>query len=258
MYPLKDKVALITGAANGIGLALAQGLAKEGCRVILTDNDTEALAAAQTTFDVPVLCLGLDVTDREQWEATRQRVEASYGCVDILCNNAGIGPDGQDLLDTDLAIFTKIIDINVYGVLHGIQTFGPAMRERQSGHILNVASMAGLLSSPQFGAYSPSKFAVVALSETLRAELENDHVGVTVFCPGFCQTQLAETTRKAIGRAAGAELLERGMAPEVAVETALRAIKNNWLYALSHQEFRLPLQDRMEELIDAFSKHRRN
>lgn len=250
------KVAFITGAAQGIGAAIAQRFHSMGASVALADIDMAAAEAAADRLGERALPVHLDVTSREQWLAAKEAALAHFGTVDILCNNAGIGPDGFLLADVPPAMYHDIMRVNVDGVFNGIHTFGSHFRSKQSGYIVNVASMAGHLGSPQMGAYTASKFAVVGLSEVLQAEMEPYNVGVTVFCPGVVNTQLGERALERGGISIPFLELQESMEPEEAVGELIDAIECERLYAFSHANFQLHVQARMETVLDAFShKH---
>ncbi|MBV9993814.1 MAG: SDR family oxidoreductase [Caulobacteraceae bacterium] len=197
MTELAGRVALVTGGASGIGLGAAQALASRGVRIVLADIDARQLALAQPTVAAESLAVQLDVSDRSAWARARAEAEARFGQVDILVQSAGIGPDGRSLAAMQPESFDRLIRINLTGVYNGVSAFAPGMAERGLGHIVNIASVAGLMPIPTIGAYVAAKFGVVGLSETLRIELGPSGVGVSVVCPGGVRTRLAETTRAA-------------------------------------------------------------
>lgn len=256
MSYFKDKTAFITGAASGIGRALTNRLHGLGANVVMTDIDADGAATAASALGERALALALDVTDRIAWDLAKQRAIDHFGTVDVLCNNAGIGPDGFLLADVPPAMFDEVMRVNVAGVFNGIHAFGSHFRARQAGYIINVASMAGHLGSPQMGAYTASKFAVVGLSEVLQSEMEPYGVGVTVFCPGVVNTNLGATALARGGINIPFLELQESMEPEQAVDELIDAVENERLYAFSHANFQLHVQARMETVLDAFShKH---
>ena len=256
MSYFNGKVAFITGAAHGIGFAIARRFHGLGASVVLADIDTAAAEAAANALGERALPLNLDVTCRESWATAKDAALAHFDTVDILCNNAGIGPDGFLLADVPPPMYHDIMRVNVDGVFNGIHTFGGHFRAKQAGYIVNVASMAGHLGSPQMGAYTASKFAVVGLSEVLQAEMEPYNVGVTVFCPGVVNTQLGERALERGGISIPFLELQETMEPEEAVGELINAIESERLYAFSHANFQLHVQARMETVLDAFShKH---
>jgi len=202
----EGKTAFVTGGASGIGLGIAKALSARGCRVILADIDTEALEITASTFPGEVETVALDVRDRDQWAAAREQVEARFGPVSILVNNAGIMNEGSanykeySLISQTPESFDRMIGINLVGVYNGIHTFGPGMAERGDGHIVNTSSSQGVVSCGGVGAYCAAKFGVVGMSEALRQELADLGVGVSVLCPGVVETNLPNSTNKLVGR----------------------------------------------------------
>jgi short-subunit dehydrogenase len=197
---LRHKRALITGAASGIGYATAEAFGKRGADLILTDIDSEALEQARADFEsagVRVSSHFVDVADADAMQELADEVHQD-GPIDILVNNAGVGVGGG-ILDTSLEDWNWVIDVNLRGVVHGVHYFGPEMQP--GSHIVNIASVAGLMASAQLGAYSTTKFAVVGLSEALKQELEGSDIAVTAICPGFISTNIARSMRY-VGRMA--------------------------------------------------------
>lgn len=225
------QVAVVTGAASGIGKGLAGELAARGLSVVLADLPSDALRASATQLadaGGSVLAQPTDVSDPEAVNALARRTLEHFGRVDLVVNNAGISDAQAPLWEADLADWHKVLGINLFGVLHGIRAFVPHLIEAGRGHVVNTASLAGLIASPTGGAYAVSKHGVVALSETLRAELEfNGHpVGVTVVCPGFVNTPILAGLPDAI-----AGEIPEGLDPKVA--ESLEALRG-------------PLQDMLE------------
>ncbi|MDF3300859.1 SDR family oxidoreductase [Streptomyces tropicalis] len=193
------QLVLVTGAGSGIGRATACAFAEAGARVVAVDRDAEAaartaelarLAGAQNAWAETV-----DVSDAAAMEKLARRTAAEYGTVDVLVNNAGIGLSGS-FLDTSPEDWRKVLDVNLWGVIHGCRLFGRQMAERgQGGHIVNTASAAAFQPSRALPAYSTSKAAVLMLSECLRAELAGQGIGVTAVCPGFVNTGITATAR---------------------------------------------------------------
>ena len=247
---INGKIALVTGAASGIGLAIARALAAGGSRVIMADIDRDELERATTTIPGAEMIV-LDVTDRDRWATAKER----FGAIDILVNNAGIGPDGFTLADMDPEAFDRIIRINLVSVFNGVSAFAAAMRERGSGYIVNTASMAGLTASPRLGGYTAAKFGVVGMSEVLRAELLPHGVGVSVLCPGFVPTRLAETTGKAGSAVPSADLSSTTAAPvDAAVigRLVVDAIAVGKPLIVTHGQYRDPVQARLDSVAAAF------
>ncbi|MEV8317932.1 SDR family oxidoreductase [Streptomyces sp. NPDC059900] len=209
--PAKDSVAtgkhadrfggqlvLVTGAGSGIGRATAFAFAEAGARVVAVDRDAES-AARTAEMSRLIGAPGawgetVDVADEQAMEKLAEKVAREYGVVDVLVNNAGIGLSGS-FLDTSAEDWKKVLDVNLWGVIHGCRLFGKQMAERgQGGHIVNTASAAAFQPSKALPAYSTSKAAVLMLSECLRAELAGQGIGVSAICPGFVNTNITATT----------------------------------------------------------------
>lgn len=187
----------ITGAASGLGLALARHYAKQGWWVALADIQDEAGEQARAELGRPeneVFYQHVDVTRINDFQAWRKSIEQRWGGLDLLINNAGVATHGA-VEDAPLEDWEWVLNINLMGVVRGCRTFIPLFRQQQQGQIVNIASMAGLVHSPEMGSYNASKAGVVAVSETLLGELAPSHVRVSVVCPGFFPTGLAKTAR---------------------------------------------------------------
>lgn len=247
--------AFITGGAGGIGLAIGQALLDCGARVAFADIDRAELDRAIPRLGNDAMPIELDVTDRDGWRAAREAAEARYGPIDVLVNNAGIGPDGHAFADMEPAAFDRTVAINLTGVFNGIRCFVPGMRERGRGHVVNTASMAGLTATARLGAYTATKFAVVGMSEVLRSELKDTGVGVSVLCPGLIASRLGETTRASgIERAPDmpAAHSAEAMDPRIAAQDVLRAICENRATIVTHGEYRPFVERRMQRILVAF------
>lgn len=193
------QLVLVTGAASGIGRATAFAFAEAGARVVAVDRDADG--AARTAELARLLgaprawAETVDVSDEEAMEKLADKVTTEYGVVDVLVNNAGIGMAGS-FMDTTTEDWRTLLDVNLWGVIHGCRAFGRRMAERgQGGHIVNTASLAAYQPSRSLPAYSTSKAAVLMLSECLRAELAGQDIGVSAICPGFVNTNITATTR---------------------------------------------------------------
>ncbi|MFI6374020.1 SDR family oxidoreductase [Streptomyces sp. NPDC050546] len=191
------QLVLVTGAGSGIGRATALAFAEAGARVVAVDRDAEA--AARTAESSRLMGASAawaetaDVSDEQAMEKLAEKVTLEYGVVDVLVNNAGIGLSGS-FFDTTPEDWKQVLDVNLWGVIHGCRLFGRRMAERgQGGHIVNVASAAAYLPSRALPAYSTSKAAVLMLSECLRAELAGRGIGVTAVCPGIVNTAITST-----------------------------------------------------------------
>jgi NADP-dependent 3-hydroxy acid dehydrogenase YdfG len=191
------KTIVITGAGSGFGRELACVYAQAGWRVGITDIDAQRAEETLALLGAEVqghFALHHDVQSETQWQAVYQQVMERWGRLDVLINNAGVAAGGR-LEETPLSDWQWIMDIDLMGVMKGCHTFAALMREQKSGHIVNIASFAGLAGAPHIAAYGTAKAGVVAMSEILRAELHDDHVGVSVVCPAFVKTNLLDTFR---------------------------------------------------------------
>jgi NAD(P)-dependent dehydrogenase (short-subunit alcohol dehydrogenase family) len=266
---VKGKAAFVTGGASGIGLALGRALAEAGCYVMLADIEEAALRDAVRSFDgiFPEICgVACDVADPASVDRAAAEAISVFGKIHIICNNAGVaGGSGAD--DISLASWHWVLDVNLMGVVHGLRAFLPHIRAHgEGGHIVNTASMAGVLSDGGMGLspYTASKYAVVAISEGLRAELAPHGIGVTVLCPGFVRTRIAEAWRNRPARygahvasprgAAVAELVRTGMDPHAVAERVLAAIRDDELYVFTHAEYRQAVEARFGGILAAFDR----
>jgi NADP-dependent 3-hydroxy acid dehydrogenase YdfG len=201
------KTAVVTGAASGIGLALTNAFAARGLNVVLADVNEDALAAAgdvvRSKGGRAVECR-CDVAVADEVERMRARALRNFGRVDIICNNAGVMLPFEPTWQHSLAEWKWLLGINLMGVVHGIQTFLPLLVEQRSGHLLNTASMAGVATIPFNGPYNASKHAVVALTETIAAEMVQLRlpIGATVLCCGLVATGIRSSVQKRPGAAA--------------------------------------------------------
>jgi NAD(P)-dependent dehydrogenase (short-subunit alcohol dehydrogenase family) len=197
---LEGKVAVVTGGASGIGYAIAAAFAERGVRLALADIESDALDKAVSSLAdqgaKEVTGVVTDVSDLESVKALRESVEAQLGPVDLLFNNAGVGGGGLSW-QMEHSTWQWVLGVNLWGVIHGIEVFVPGMVERGSGHIVNTASLAGLIVAPGMGPYTASKHAVVGISETLLRDFQTvgSPVGVSVLCPGMVRTKIAESAR---------------------------------------------------------------
>jgi NAD(P)-dependent dehydrogenase (short-subunit alcohol dehydrogenase family) len=233
----KVRHALVTGGASGIGLGIVNAFAERGIAVTALDVIQERLDAEFSGRGETVLPCRVDTRDREGWTKAKRTAEARFGAVDVLVNNAGIGPDGHELADMTAESFDRTIAIDLTGVFNGVHAFVNDMKARGQGHIVNTASMNGvILGMARYGAYASAKFAVVALSEALREELAPHGIGVSVLCPGPVYSNMSETSRL-LGSDHPAKRWPDGtvgMDPIRAGRMVLRAIELNLSHILTH------------------------
>ena len=253
MQRIERCVAFVSGAASGIGYAIAAALIGAGARAVLTDIDAAELERAVVRLGENAAGCVLDVTDRHQWSEAKAFVERRFGPVEILVCNAGVRPNGQDLADMDPADFERVLGINLTGVFNGIATFAAGLRARGDGHIVLTASNAGLTPIARCADYVASKFGVLGLGESLRMEMAPRNVGVSVLCPGGVWSRLTQPegmTREKLIAMRGNEhkMIE---ASEVG-RLVLAGIRQNRSHIHTHGELRKSMARRAAELLQDF------
>jgi NAD(P)-dependent dehydrogenase (short-subunit alcohol dehydrogenase family) len=270
MKDLNQRVAVVTGAASGIGYALAERFADEGMRVVLADVEDQALARASESLNArgaTTLAVRTDVSQAGDVEALADATLTRFGAVHVLCNNAGVGGDAAPTWELPLETWRWVLEVNFWGVVHGVRTFVPIMlRQDTEGHIVNTASMAGLLSMPLLSPYHATKFAVVSLTESLHYELAlaNAKLGTSVLCPGFVRTNIMDSARNrpehlraALPTAEASQALlgafqsvvAAGIPPSVVAERVVEAIREKRFYIFPHPEMLVAVRARMETLL---------
>jgi NAD(P)-dependent dehydrogenase (short-subunit alcohol dehydrogenase family) len=201
----EGRTAVVTGAASGIGLGLATRFAEAGMKVVMADIEKDPLDVAAEVLrsrGTEVLTVPTDVSDGEQVDALAAQAVDRFGPVHVLCNNAGVG-NSKTIATLTTADWSWVLGVNLWGVIHGLRAFLPGMLAHgEPGHVVNTASMAGLFAAPTMGPYCASKFAVVAISETLQQEMAMaaSMIGVSVLCPGMVSTRIHQAERNRPGR----------------------------------------------------------
>lgn len=239
MKDFRDKAVLITGAGSGIGRETARLFARKGTRLLLVDvndegnEETRRLIADEDGGQAQTF--HADVGDAQSMEQLAAAVHEQIPAVDVLINNAGIGSAGR-FLDVSLATWHRVLDINVMGVVHGCHYFLPPMVERgEGGHVVNLASAAAFLAAPEMPAYATSKFAVLGMSEALRADMAQHGIGVSAICPGIVNTPIVANTIYEGGMGADAGVRDRivefyqkrNYTPEQVAKGILSAVRHN-------------------------------
>jgi NAD(P)-dependent dehydrogenase (short-subunit alcohol dehydrogenase family) len=269
MHELRDKVAVVTGGASGIGRAMVDRFAAEGMKVVVADVEPTALAATERELAAAghaVLAVVADVAKPGDVDALAERALARFGSVHVLCNNAGVsvgGPMWEHTLDD----WRWVLGVNLWGVIHGVRTFVPIMlRQNEPAHVVNTASLAGLSSNPFLGVYNVTKHGVVTLSETLAQELATlgAPIKVSVLCPGFVQTKIVDSNRnRPPDLADGADRVRpeefeqliraavaTGTPPAAVAALVVAAIREDRFYILPHPELTATrVRSRMEDIL---------
>jgi NAD(P)-dependent dehydrogenase (short-subunit alcohol dehydrogenase family) len=271
MENLTGKVAVITGAASGIGKAVALRAAAEGMRVVLADIEESSLKEADgevAARGAETLTVVTDVSDADSVRALRDRSLEAFGAVHLVHNNAGVGGGGP-IWDVPEQDWRWILGVNLWGVVHGVATFVPLLIEQGEGHVVNTASIAGLTTAPFLGPYNATKQAVVAISETLFKDLQAtgvSGVGVSVLCPGFVRTRIAESSRNRPSwapervaddtegaetlRSAIGDMIASGIAPDDVAAQVLDAVRTNTFYIRTHPELDAAIATRFSEILE--------
>ncbi len=273
MKEFRDRVAVVTGAASGIGKAMAERFAAEGMKVVMADVEAPALDAAARELEdkgAAVFPYRADVSKAEDVEGLAKRVFDEFGEVRLLCNNAGVAGGTGLTWDSTLADWQWVVGVNLWGVIHGVKFFLPRMIEQGTeGHIVNTASLAGLISGPGLAIYGVTKHAVVSLSETLFHELKlaGSQVHVSVLCPAWVNTKIMDSARNRpddllnkpqeenpLPAAEAMEqmvrgLLAQGLPPSEIGQKVFEAVRDEKFYILPHPQYAHMIRTRMEDIL---------
>ncbi|MGB1140500.1 MAG: SDR family NAD(P)-dependent oxidoreductase [Halioglobus sp.] len=269
MQDFQGRVAVVTGAASGIGLATATRFAQEGMKVVLGDIQQDALDAAVQSLVAAghdVTGVRVDVSSRDDLQRLADTAITSYGKVNVVHNNAGVVRAGQfeELTDED---WQWVLGVDLWSVIYGVSIFLPLIKTAGEGHIVNTASSAGLQSTENIAPYNVAKFGVVALTETLRLELDalDLPVSTSVLCPGAVQTRICEShrNREATGASAGTEsstentfremagpIVQTGLAPEAVAGMIVDAIRADDFWIITHPQWKAVMQERVGGMQD--------
>ncbi|MBI3372453.1 MAG: SDR family NAD(P)-dependent oxidoreductase [Betaproteobacteria bacterium] len=270
MKELRGNVSVVTGGASGLGRAMALAFAREGMHVAIADVDAanlERVAAELRATGVKAFAARVDVSKAEQVDRFAQDVLGALGGVHVVCNNAGVAPIGA-AWESTLADWEWTMGVNLWGVIHGVRAFTPMLLAQNEGHIVNTASVAGLINPPSSAVYNVTKHGVVALSETLHHDLDerNSKVGVSVLCPAYVPTGIADSARnrpvelsnpesgKSADQLAREEMLRKAVTSgKVSAEQVARAVvdavKENRFYILTHPRINGAIRARMEAIL---------
>lgn len=267
MQDLAGKTAVITGGASGIGFAMARRLGAQGMRIALADVEQGPLGRAEAVLSgdgVEVAGFVTDVSDAAAVDELAEKVLDRFGAVHVVCNNAGVGGGGRTW-ETSLEMWRWVLGVNLWGVIHGIRTFVPRLIAQGEGHVVNTASIAGMLSGPGAGPYNASKHAVVAISESLYHELAlaASPVGVSVLCPGYVSTRIHEAARNwpasqgpmpaardEEARERLRQAIEGGMDPNEVARLVHDAILSKRFWILTHEELNPRVLERYQRAVE--------
>ena len=273
MSQFVGKTAVISGGAEGIGLSIAKALGEQKMNVVLTDIDEENLQKAGLELEsagIPVLTVTLDVADEAQWQTVAEQAVARFGKVHMIVNNAGVGGDSGSIENEQTKGWQWALDVNLMGVIYGAKVMVPLIkRHGEGGWIVNVASMAGMGGVPYNGAYTATKAAVVALSESWAGELQRKGIKVSVLCPAFVQTRIFDSERNRpvryqtdIAKVAdeprfpskAKALVENGIDVSIVGKRVVEALNEGELYIFTHPNYRAVVQERSDAIDAAFER----
>jgi NAD(P)-dependent dehydrogenase (short-subunit alcohol dehydrogenase family) len=274
MRDFTDKTAFVTGGASGIGLALGRAFAEAGMKVMLADVEAGALDQALhnlSNHGNRVQGIRCDVGDAESVERAARATFDAFGNVHVVCNNAGVAAGGG-IDNISIDNWRWVVDVNLMGVVYGVRSFLPHMlKHREGGHIVNTASMAGMINGMGFSPYAATKFAVVSMSEGLAMQLQPHGIGVSVLCPEFVRTRIGESGRNRPERygespqldpaspaaqvvAEIARRLEAGIDPGEVAAKVLEAIRNEQFYIFTHPNMRQAVDGRFAAIQAAMDR----
>lgn len=270
MKTFRDRVAVVTGGASGIGRAMAERFATEGMKVVLADIESAALAATEAEMKAAgasVLSVRIDVAKAAEIEALARKTLSAFGAVHIVCNNAGVASTPVPCWEQSVADWEWVMGVNLWAVIHGIRVFVPILlHQKAEGHVVNTASVAGLTSSPYMSPYNVTKHGVVTLSECLHLELAaaGAAVKVSVLCPAWVNTRIGDSARNrpmseetdpllssSQTQLAGAirKFIAEGIPPQAVAQRVLNAIRDEQFWILTHPDFKPMIEDRAAGIV---------
>ena len=267
------KTAVISGGAEGIGLSIAKALGEQKMNIVLTDINEKNLQKASLeleTIGVPVLPLVLDVAKEDQWQEVAEKAIARFGKIHMVVNNAGVGGESGSIENQNARGWQWALDVNLMGVVFGAKVMVPLIKQHgEGGWIVNVASMAGMGGTPYGGAYTATKAAVVAVSESWAGELESEGINVSVLCPAFVQTRIYDSERnrqsqyKSDKKSAISEnvflnkakkMVENGIEVSIVGKRVVEALNDGEFYIFTHPNYRPLVEERSSQINAAFEK----
>ena len=273
MFKFEGRTAVISGGAEGIGLSIAKALGEQKMNIVLADIDEKNLlksTAELESLGIPVLAALLDVADEMQWKSVAEKAVERFGKVHMVVNNAGVGGDSGPIENQETEGWQWALGVNLMGVVYGAKVMTPLIKDHgEGGWILNVASMAGMGGVPYSGAYTASKAAVVALSESWAAELQDKRIGVSVLCPAFVQTRIYDSERNRPDKYKSEnyqienessvskqtkQMVKDGIDVSIVGKRVVEAINHGELYIFTHPNYRQVNQQRFNGIDEAFAR----
>ncbi|MDB0001755.1 SDR family NAD(P)-dependent oxidoreductase [Gammaproteobacteria bacterium] len=273
MFKFEGRTAVISGGAEGIGLSIAKALGEQKMNIVLADIDEKNLlksSAELESLGIPVLGALLDVADEMQWKSVADKAIEKFGKVHIVVNNAGVGGDSGPIENQETEGWQWALGVNLMGVVFGAKVMTPLIKNHgEGGWILNVSSMAGMGGVPYSGAYTASKAAVVALSESWAAELKDKRIGVSVLCPAFVQTRIYDSERNRPDKYKSEnyqienessfskqtkQMVKDGIDVSIVGKRVVEAINHGELYIFTHPNYRQVNQQRFNGIDEAFAR----
>ena len=273
MFKFEGRTAVISGGAEGIGLSIAKALGEQKMNIVLGDIDEKNLLKSTTELEslgIPVLGALLDVADEMQWKSVADKAIEKFGKVHIVVNNAGVGGDSGPIENQETEGWQWALGVNLMGVVYGAKVMTPLIKDHgEGGWILNVSSMAGMGGVPYSGAYTASKAAVVALSESWAAELQDKRIGVSVLCPAFVQTRIYDSERNRPDKYKSEnyqienessfskqtkQMVKDGIDVSIVGKRVVEAINHGELYIFTHPNYRQVNQERFNGIDEAFAR----
>ena len=273
MFKFEGRTAVISGGAEGIGLSIAKALGEQKMNIVLADIDEKNLlksAAELESLGIPVLAALLDVADEMQWKSVAEKALERFGKVHMVVNNAGVGGDSGPIENQETEGWQWALGVNLMGVVYGAKVMTPLIKDHgEGGWILNVSSMAGMGGVPYSGAYTASKAAVIALSESWAAELQDKRIGVSVLCPAFVQTRIYDSERNRPDKYKSEnyqienessfskqtkQMVKDGIDVSIVGKRVVEAINHGELYIFTHPNYRQVNQQRFNGIDEAFAR----
>ncbi len=273
MSQFAGKTAVISGGAEGIGLSIAKALGEQKMNIVLADIDQENIQKARLELQsagISVLAVALDVADEAQWQTVAEQAVARFGKIHMVVNNAGVGGDSGSVENEQPKSWQWALDVNLMGVMYGAKVMVPFIKQHgEGGWIVNVASMAGMGGVPYNGAYTATKTAVVALSESWAGELQQKGIKVSVLCPAFVKTRIydsernrpvhyqTDTAKAAVEPSAPSKtkgMVENGIDVSIVGKRVVEALNEGELYIFTHPNYRTVVQQRFDAIDAAFER----